>query len=226
MMSEKEYQEKSLKHWKVATEFPLDRAKVYPEHASAFDFNAHHGETILDYGCGIGIDAIDYLKRGNSVTLVDIIPMNVDMATRRFQEKGYTVKGILLKSSWDIPLPSDSFDLIHSDGVLMCIPQVDRVMLEFYRLCKSGGMIKIMLYTEQLRKDLDYKVREHMGKNGISETEAFAWACDGPGAPYMIPYDVPAGINLLERNGFSYLGHTTYQKNKFRVFIGKKRPNE
>ena len=129
-----------------------DRVRICLEtavpHAYYFEVDNLHwpGKLVLDFGCGVGIDALLLAERGARVTLVDIIPSNIEVASRTLD--GYQ------HHCFPIGSPSDLdalglFDIIFSHGVLHHIhPPLDVAMVDHLlsRLI-PGGILLAMIYT-------------------------------------------------------------------------------
>src|SRR5512141_2398657 len=52
------------------------------------DFDGQRGRTVLDVGCGAGVDAIRFARAGARVTGVDIAASAIDLARKNFEQQG------------------------------------------------------------------------------------------------------------------------------------------
>lgn len=212
--------------WNCAASFPPNKEEVYaPHHAEAHEFDLHAGKRILEYGCGGGSDAMSFIRRGCAVTYTDIVPGNVATARLRIQqafdmESGSD--GIVLVNSNEIPVPDASFDVVSSHGVVHHIKDPFPVVNEFYRILKPGGLVYIMLYSEQLRAEGDAHVQRFMQHFGITEAEAFGYFTDGVGTPHAIPYTEQEGWDLIEFAGFERRDCVMSNGDRFRTFRARK----
>ena len=208
--------------WGRASRFPIAKEDYYPEHADAQEFDRHTGKTILDYGCGGGPDTMSYLRRKNFVIFADIVPENIHTTMGRVANAGYTYtsSGLHLKKSDEIPVESGCCDVVSSHGVLHHIPDPIPVLQEFKRILKPDGELYIMLYTEHLWKDLLPNTVAFRQRTQ-SDEEAFAWATDGPGAPYATYYTEEGGTKLLAAAGFKVTSTFCYHDGKFRTYRAK-----
>ena len=196
--------EESRDFWKICARkvgFFLNKNSQYPGHNEIQEFDKYSGKIILEYGCGIGTDAFEYLKRKNVVILTDICPENLNMAKYFIvgEKHCYYAIFIYLEDNVPIPYPDDFFDVINCHGVLHHIPDPEPVIDEFYRVLKTNGVAYIMLYTENhsVAKDKNY-----------SE------------GPYTRFYTEEEGIRLLEK--FKIEKVSLYNKDTFRTFKVKK----
>jgi SAM-dependent methyltransferase/O-antigen ligase len=98
---------------------------------------------ILEVGCGPALDALHLAeKKGREVHALDISATALKMAATASRQ----LKRKLILHQADIRqtgLPTSSFDVIFSQGVLEHFPDAQSVMIEMNRLLKPGGVIVI-----------------------------------------------------------------------------------
>ena len=102
------------------------------------------GETILDLGCGGGIDTILAAHRTGptgQVIALDFLPEMLDRTARAVQEAGLSNVELLEAEMEAIPCPDDSVDLIISNGVINLSARKARVMAECARVLRPGGRL-------------------------------------------------------------------------------------
>jgi arsenite methyltransferase len=102
------------------------------------------GETILDVGCGGGIDTIlAGLRTGPSgqVIALDFLPEMLERTAAAAREAGLKNVEPLESEMESIELPEDSVDLIVSNGVINLSPRKARVMAECARVLRPGGRV-------------------------------------------------------------------------------------
>lgn len=137
---------------------------------------------VMDYGCGVGIEGLQYSRAGNSVIPSDIVPSNVELAVRVLNVMGCPAKPII-----------PPYDVIHCSGCLHHIPDPERVVERFHGMLAEGGELRLMLYS-------DWAWRLHTGMEPPWDTanhpmfETYVKAMDGVG-DYADWYD----DNKLER---------------------------
>lgn len=104
---------------------------------------------VLDYGCGIGIEALQY-ARHNRVYLADIVESNIDLAIRVLRISGYRpVETFIIQGRSPFCLaPASFFDVIHCSGVLHHIPRPVPVVRKMATWLKPGGELRLMLYSD------------------------------------------------------------------------------
>src|ERR1700681_3014918 len=81
------------------------------------DFNGYRGRSVLEVGCGAGVDLARFAKGGAEVTGVDLAASAIDLARASFEQQG--LKGLLQVADGEcLPFPDNSFDLVYAHGVV------------------------------------------------------------------------------------------------------------
>ena len=104
--------------------------------------NIQAGDTILDIGCGGGIDTILAARRtgpAGKVVGLDFLPEMLQRTASAAQQAGLDNVQTLYGEMEAIPLPDASMDLIISNGVINLSPRKARVMAECARVLRPGG---------------------------------------------------------------------------------------
>ena len=115
-------------------------------------FDEHAGERLLEVGCGMGTDLLQFALGGAICTGVDLTPRSIELSRHRF--KLYDVPGTFLIADGErLPFPDSSFDVVYSNGVLHHTPDTAGAVAEIHRVLRPGGMAKVMLYY---RHSLNY----------------------------------------------------------------------
>jgi ubiquinone/menaquinone biosynthesis C-methylase UbiE len=97
------------------------------------------GRSVLDIGCGSGMNSALLAFRGARVTGIDISPSLVELAVQRARINGIAERTrFLVTSAHDLPFPDRSFDLVVGIAILhhLDVPLVAR---ETLRILKPGG---------------------------------------------------------------------------------------
>lgn len=97
------------------------------------------GKHLLEIGCGLGFDAIEFMKRGVRVTATDLTPANVELAARHFALAGVTPEAVRVEDAFDLSFADAMFDAVYSIGVLLHASDPARLVSEVYRVLKPGG---------------------------------------------------------------------------------------
>ena len=98
----------------------------------------HRVRTVLDFGSGIGSDAIVFADAGYPVTLADVSDPLRSFAQWRCARRGFTVESIDLKTE---TLPAAAFDAVICFDVLEHIPRPMRTLETISRSMRPGGLL-------------------------------------------------------------------------------------
>jgi 2-polyprenyl-3-methyl-5-hydroxy-6-metoxy-1,4-benzoquinol methylase len=120
------------------------------------EFERWRGKRVLEVGCGIGTDAVNFARAGADYTGVDLSEASVKLCKQRFDVFGlkgeiFTANAEELDAMFD---PREKFDLIYSFGVIHHAPRPDRVVANFPNLLADGGEIRAMLYAKNSWKNI------------------------------------------------------------------------
>jgi SAM-dependent methyltransferase len=97
------------------------------------------GRHLLEVGCGLGFDSLEFLKRGVRVTAIDLTPTAVDLARRHFQIEGVEPEEVRVDSALGLSFPDETFDAVWSNGVLHATGDPRLAVAEVRRVLKPGG---------------------------------------------------------------------------------------
>jgi ubiquinone/menaquinone biosynthesis C-methylase UbiE len=121
------------------------RYDTQPFMRKLMEFDNFRGKRLLEIGCGLGTDLLQFARAGALVTGVDLTPASVELVRKRFVLEG--IPGIAQVADAEyLPFEDKSFDVVYSFGVLHHTPNTQRAIDEVYRVLKPGGRIIIMLY--------------------------------------------------------------------------------
>jgi ubiquinone/menaquinone biosynthesis C-methylase UbiE len=116
------------------------------------EFDHFRGARLLEVGCGMGSDLLQFARGGARCVGVDLTPRSVEITRHRF--KLYGADGSFMISDGEhLPFQSESFDVVYSNGVLHHTPDTAGAIREVHRVLRPGGVAKIMLYH---RNSLNY----------------------------------------------------------------------
>ncbi len=97
------------------------------------------GKHLLEIGCGMGYDSLEFLKRGVRVTATDLTPNAVAMTIKHFVVEGVKAEEIRTANALDLPFEDNTFDAVWSNGVLHATGDTRRAIAEARRVLKPGG---------------------------------------------------------------------------------------
>ena len=97
------------------------------------------GKHLLEIGCGMGYDSLEFLKRGVRVTATDLTPNAVRLAARHFEIEGVQAEDVRTANGLDLPFASDTFDAVWANGVLHATGDTAQAIREARRVLKPQG---------------------------------------------------------------------------------------
>jgi 2-polyprenyl-3-methyl-5-hydroxy-6-metoxy-1,4-benzoquinol methylase len=135
----------------------VEKRKYFVEpHIPKFaQFEKWKGKKVLEIGCGIGTDTINFARAGANVTAVDCSEESLRIARQRADVYGLDVdfyKANAEELSKTVPL--EEFDLVYSFGVIHHTPNPGRVISEIRKYMSPESTFKIMVYNRRSWKVL------------------------------------------------------------------------
>lgn len=106
----------------------------------------HTGETVLDIGCGAGMDLLLAAKRagpGGHAIGIDMTDAMIKRVRKSSVEGGFRHVEIRKGDATSLPVPDASVDLVISNGVLNLVPEKERGFGEIVRVLKPGGRLHL-----------------------------------------------------------------------------------
>lgn len=97
------------------------------------------GRHLLEVGCGLGYDSLEFLKRGVRVTATDLTPTAVELARRHFEVAGVQPEDVRVESALELSFPEGTFDAVWANGVLHATGNTRLAVQEVRRVLKPGG---------------------------------------------------------------------------------------
>jgi SAM-dependent methyltransferase len=108
-------------------------------------FTEFAGARLLEVGCGMGTDLLQFARGGAQVTGVDLTPRSIQISRQHFTV--YDERGdFALSDAEHLPFANESFDAVYSNGVLHHTPDTAGAVLEIHRVLRPGGLARVMLY--------------------------------------------------------------------------------
>lgn len=126
---------------------------VEPNIPKFAEFAKWKGKRVLEIGCGIGTDTMNFARAGATVTAVDLSSESIKLAQKRAEVMGLADKITFIQA--DAEKLSDyvkpeAYDLVYSFGVIHHSPHPERIMAEIKtHFVKPGTTVKIMVYNRR-----------------------------------------------------------------------------
>jgi len=117
------------------------------------------GETVLDVGCGAGIDTLLAARAvgptGRAIG-VDMTPAMVARTREHARQAGLANVDVREGLMESLPLDDASVDVIVSNGVLNLSTRKSRALAEMFRVLRPGGRLSLadLVVTEALPEDV------------------------------------------------------------------------
>ena len=180
-------------------------------------FNDWNGKQVLEVGCGIGTDAVNFARNGAIYTGIELSNESLDLAKKRFEL--YKLTGTFFKGNaeeLDKVLGNIKYDLIYSFGVLHHTPNIKLALKQIKNYCHEKSKVKIMVYATN-----SYK--QKMIEAGLDQPEAQY------GCPIANVYGREEIIEILKVSGFKttsiYQAHIfPYQVEPYKDYKYLKQP--
>ncbi len=118
----------------------------YAHSDELLNFGAYEGKSVLEIGCGIGLDAAEFAGHGARVTAIDLSPRNIALARKYFAHNNLEAT-IEVGNAEQLEFPDDSFDVVVAIGVLYYTPNTQRAVEEILRVLKPRGRAICMFYN-------------------------------------------------------------------------------
>lgn len=108
-------------------------------------FNDFKGKRLLEVGCGMGTDLLQFARGGAICTGFDLTPRSVEVSSLHLGL--YDMRAdFVLGDGERLPFADESFDVVYSNGVLHHTPDTEQAVREVHRVLRPGGVAKVMLY--------------------------------------------------------------------------------
>ncbi len=140
---------------------------VEPHIPGFAEFERWTGKRVLEVGCGIGTDTMNFARAGAQVTAVDLSSASLDLARRRAEVYGLQDRITFIEANAEQLsqfVPPAPYDLVYSFGVIHHTPHPDRA-LDQIRQFFSGPhtTLKLMVYHRWSSKVFGILFREAHG---------------------------------------------------------------
>jgi 2-polyprenyl-3-methyl-5-hydroxy-6-metoxy-1,4-benzoquinol methylase len=146
----------------------VESRKYFVEpHIPAFaEFDRWRGKRVLEIGCGIGTDTMNFARAGARVTAIDLSEESLDIARQRAAAYGLSNISFHCGNAEELSkfLAIEPYDLIYSFGVIHHTPHPERVIAQLHKYARPGSVLKIMIYHRKSWKSFEILLREAHGQ--------------------------------------------------------------
>jgi 2-polyprenyl-3-methyl-5-hydroxy-6-metoxy-1,4-benzoquinol methylase len=164
------------------------------------------GKRVLEIGCGLGTDTINFLRAGATVTAVDLSSKSLELAQQRAKVFGVADRVRFVEadaerlSEFVTPEP---YDLIYSFGVIHHSPHPERILDQVRKhFAGPASTLKLMVYHRHSWKVAALVMREARGAWWRLDEAVARQSEAQTGCPVTYSYTRRGFSDLLARHGF------------------------
>lgn len=147
--------------------------------AKFMDPGEANGKIVMDFGCGLGLDALIFAQHGANVILADIHPRSLLAAHRVLMSRIGRIANHLCITQPSYPyFICDKLDLFWSFGVIHHTPFADKILKRACEMLKPNGVCKVILYSDKRWETLMHEPVPGFDTWRHSRFREFAQKCD------------------------------------------------
>jgi ubiquinone/menaquinone biosynthesis C-methylase UbiE len=177
---------------------------VEPHIPGFADFGRWRGKRVLEVGCGIGTDSVNFARAGAELTAVDLSAESLRLAERRAEVMGVADRVRFVEANAEElaeTLAGERFDLVYSFGVIHHTPRPEVALAQMRGLLAPGGTLKLMVYHRHSWKVFWVLATQEHGRFWNAEARIAKHAEAQIGCPVAFTYTRREARALVEREG-------------------------
>lgn len=122
---------------------------VEPHIPKFAEFDLWKNKNVLEIGCGIGTESINFARAGAHLTVIELSETSLELCKKRFEEYELSATFVLANAEdlQNIEFETQ-FDLIWSFGVIHHTPNPEKVIEGIRKHLKQDGELRLMLYSK------------------------------------------------------------------------------
>jgi 2-polyprenyl-3-methyl-5-hydroxy-6-metoxy-1,4-benzoquinol methylase len=185
----------------------VEARKYFVEsHIPAFaEFARWQGKRVLEVGCGIGTDSINFARAGAELTAVDLSGESLQIARQRAEMMGVADRIEFVQANAEeltLAVSGPPYDLIYSFGVIHHTPRPERALAQMRALAAPSGTLKVMVYHRRSWKVLRIVMARGRGRFWKTDELIATYSEAQTGCPVTYAYSRHEAREVVERNGF------------------------
>jgi len=185
------------------------RKYLVEPHIPAFaEFERWRGKRVLEVGCGIGTDSINFARAGAELTAVELSGESLAIARQRAEVMGVADRISFLQANAEelsSVVDDGPYDLIYSFGVIHHTPHPERALAQMRALAAPGTTLKLMVYHRRSWKVFWILALQERGRFWKADELISKHSEAQTGCPVTFTYTRRQARELVERNGFRVL---------------------
>jgi ubiquinone/menaquinone biosynthesis C-methylase UbiE len=122
---------------------------IEPDIFSFAQFTRFRDKKILEVGIGAGSDFVQWVRSGAQAFGIDATQEGVNHVKQRLAVYELNAQDVRVADCENLPYEDNAFDLVYSWGVVHHTPDTPRAFNELIRVCKPGGLCKVMVYNRR-----------------------------------------------------------------------------
>jgi 2-polyprenyl-3-methyl-5-hydroxy-6-metoxy-1,4-benzoquinol methylase len=178
---------------------------VEPHIPTFAEFERWRGKRVLEVGCGIGTDSMNFARAGAELTAVELSGESLRIAAQRAEVMGVAGRIRFVQANAEeltSVLDDQPFDLVYSFGVVHHTPHPERALAEMRALMAPGGTLKLMVYHRRSWKVFWIVAAEGHGRFWKTDELVAEHSEAQTGCPVTFSYTRSEARELVERSGF------------------------
>jgi 2-polyprenyl-3-methyl-5-hydroxy-6-metoxy-1,4-benzoquinol methylase len=185
----------------------VEARKYFVEpHIRAFaEFERWRGKRVLEVGCGIGTDSINFARAGAQLTAVDLSSESLRIAAERADVMGVADRMEFVQANAEeltARLTGEPYDLVYSFGVVHHTPRPNLALAAMRALTVPGGTLKLMVYHRRSWKVFSIVATKGRGRFWKTDELVAEYSEAQTGCPVTFSYTRKEARELVERSGF------------------------
>jgi ubiquinone/menaquinone biosynthesis C-methylase UbiE len=124
--------------------YRFDKLRYLPR---VVKFDGYRGQSLLEIGCGAGIDLVRFALGEANVTGIDLAPTSIELAQTNFDQRGLQA-ALHVMNGEAMRFADNSFDVVYMHGVLQYTADPAQMISEACRVLRPGGQLILMVYNK------------------------------------------------------------------------------
>jgi len=150
------------------------------------DFAGWTGRSVLDVGCGAGVEVVRFARGGARAFGVDLADSAIALTRQNVTQRGL-VAGLSVAAGEALPFADGSFDFVYAHGVIQYAASDREVVAECHRVLRPGGLAMFQVYnrvswlhllSNVMKVPLEHEDAPVLRRYSIAEFQALLGAFD------------------------------------------------